>query len=108
MQIVYFSIPWANPTTVSYNASAVKKLKRLVRFENIFFSFTMINTLTYYNAGVEVVNSKIVVLGPDFRRYILAVTVHLKLQTALQCLSKDPRRDSNPRFSVQAASSHAT
>jgi hypothetical protein len=47
----------ANPTIVSYNASAEKMCtaaSNLVRFENNFLSI-LTNALAYFNAGVVVV-----------------------------------------------------
>jgi hypothetical protein len=61
----------ANPTTSSYNASAVKiynATSSLVRFksENIFFCFEKTLYPTYYKAGVVVVKSKAIGLSPEF------------------------------------------
>jgi hypothetical protein len=47
--------PGANPTIVSYNASAVKiynAKSSLVRFETKIVSTSLKNALSYYNAGV--------------------------------------------------------
>jgi hypothetical protein len=57
-----------DPTIVSYNSSSVKftapRVAYIVRFENknVFFY----NEKCLFNAGVEVVNSKVVGLDPGF------------------------------------------
>jgi hypothetical protein len=63
--------PGANLTTESYNASVVKinnAAGSLVRSGNHFFSFFNKKALTYYNAGVVVLKSKVVGLGPDKKK----------------------------------------
>jgi hypothetical protein len=62
--------PGANPTILSYSASAVKIYNAacsLVRFESKRIIFNTKNALhTYYSAGVVVVNLKVVELAPAF------------------------------------------
>jgi hypothetical protein len=57
--------PGGNPTTSSYNPSAVKlQLIALCVFRMKINFLRCKNALTYYNAGVVAVHSKVVVLAP--------------------------------------------
>jgi hypothetical protein len=66
------SAPGANPTIVSYNASAVKIYNAtisLVHFENktIFYKFVMLY-VAYFNASVVVVNYEFLESAPVYER----------------------------------------
>jgi hypothetical protein len=68
MQDLCIILSGVNPTTVNYNASAVKMYNAassLVRYEikNIFF-YSEIRSSLLQNTGVVVVNSKVVGLAP--------------------------------------------
>jgi hypothetical protein len=61
--------PGANPTIVSYNASAVKKITTLqVAFSKHIFH--ILRKTLYSKAGVVVVNSKSLGLAPVFRGFV--------------------------------------
>jgi hypothetical protein len=79
MYMLVKTVPGANPTIASYNASAVKNYnatRSLVSSEN---NIIFLHSLTYCNACVVIVNSEFVGLAPG-----LNIVSNMKLRSRVQ------------------------